>query len=326
LSEDKVIRTSDARRKARITLALLILAYFSYIILVIVTMLQLGGPSITREEKHWFFLLQRSAFYLGCSLAVVPQIWYLYCGVERKRGSEGPDVGVGVVVPIVIGYAALVLVPFIYPSIGSLVATTFRVSLPETYVFIYLYSGLVVSLLGPVYVILFYLFVVWSRKGGQKEDKKAQTSQGEGGPTTEEPLSDDNTAIAFELLVLGYGLLLAGPLIGYVFQKEDPRILPISHTFYLGASVMVLSQVWYLLVGRNRKLLEERELRNTLLKYVVAPTLVGYAVSFVVPVLGLMPFVEAYRYAFTVFRNLLVPVLFFLGPIYAALFYVYRIA
>jgi len=287
-------------------------------------MLQLGGPSITREQEPWFFLLQRSAFYLGVSLAVVPQIWYLYCGMKQNGESEGLDVGLGVVVPIVIGYAALVLVPFIYPSAGSLVATTFRVSLPETYVFIYLYSGLVVSLLGPVYVILFYLFVVRSRKGGQKEDKKAQTSQSKGGPTTEGTLSDDNTAIAFKLLVLGYCLLLAGPLIGYVFQGGFSSTLPISHAFYLGASVMVFSQVWYLLVGRNRKLLEERELKNTLLKYVAAPTLMGYVIFFVVPVFGIIPFDEAYGYAFAVFRNLLVPFFFFLGPIYATLFYVYK--
>jgi hypothetical protein len=144
--------------------------------------------------------------------------------------------------------------------------------------------------------------------------------------TKEENPSIDNKVVAFKLLVFGYGLLLAGPLIGYVVRGGTSNTLPASHAFYLGASIMVFSQVWFLLVGEHRKPPEDEESKNTLMKYVAAPVLLGYAVLFLIPVLGFVPFAEAYRYAFAVFRNLLVPVLFFVGPIYAALFYVYKMA
>jgi hypothetical protein len=146
--------------------------------------------------------------------------------------------------------------------------------------------------------------------------------ESDGGTTGKEDMDTDRedsdtqngSGAAFSLFVLGYGFLLMGSM--FLFQLGSS---------YIGASVMVFSQVWYVLVGRRQMSWEE--LRNTLVKYVGVPSFVVFTIFFLGPTLGLVIFPEAaYAYVQDVFRDSLIPVFFFLGPIYAALFYVYKMA
>jgi hypothetical protein len=155
LNENKTTRASDALTTAHTVLAFLILAYFCYLISAALLLPQLFGPSITREERPQIFIFQQSAFYLWLAFTIVPQAWYLYRGIRRKLGSEGPGVGVGVIAPTAVGYVLLVLGPFlgIYNDIidSSFVLLISLVSL---------FNGL--FLVGPAYILLFYFFVVRS--------------------------------------------------------------------------------------------------------------------------------------------------------------------
>jgi len=137
--------------------------------------------------------------------------------------------------------------------------------------------------------------------------------------------AQNGSGAAFSLLVLGYGFLLMGSMFLFsAFPSSVRQALQLGSS-YIGASVMVFSQVWYVLVGGRQMSWEE--LRNTLIKYVGVPSLVFFTIFFLGPTLGLITFPEAaYAYVQDIFRDPLIPVFFFVGPIYAALFYVYKIA
>jgi hypothetical protein len=233
-------------------------------------------------------------------------------------GLEGPSVGVGIIAPTVLGYIIFVLGPFlgIYPNIVAPLQSFFLFE--SGFLFL-------LMLFGPIDVVLFYLLV----EGGESkypEETEEQPSESKKESVQEDSDTRKSSGVAFKLFILGYGLLLGGH--SFLFSDSSARHVLYSVSVYTGSSLMVLSQVWYVLVGRLKSRWESEELRNTLIKYIGVPAFVVFVVLFGGPfvlaffneTLSFHPVIGG------VFGNLLVPVFFFVGPIYAALFYVYKMA
>jgi hypothetical protein len=294
------------------------------ILFVLIALSFTGLPS--RDENLWGFLLLQSVWYLAIAPAVIPPAWYLYSIVKRKMGSKAPGVDVGVIAPVAIGYVLFVLGPSLglYPPVGSRIRAFFDLSYFRFVEFLIPYG----ILLGPFYIISFYLLVVRTKSGEPKypEEPKEQASESEKESVQEDSDTRKSSGVAFKLFVLGYGLLLGGH--SFLFSDSSARHVLYSVSVYTGSSLMVLSQVWYVLVGRLKSRWEREELKNTLIKYIGVPAFVVFVVLFGGPFV-LAFFNETVSFHPVIggaFGNLLVPVLFFLGPIYAALFYVYKMA
>jgi len=327
LTENKTNQTSDAQPAARVLLRFTVLAYFSFII---ATIFGLGSllAAYRGAEGIIYTLVPLSPFYLGFALVIISPVWYLYRGIKRRMGSEGPSVGVGIIVPTVIGYSIFVLGPLlgVYPSTVSAII----IDALGDYIGPGAYVGYSVTaiLLGPFHIALLYVLV--AQEDGHLPRKKVESESGTNGKEDidtdrEDSDTQNGSGAAFGLFVLGYGFLLMGSMFLFsAFPRSVRQALQLGFS-YIGASVMVFSQVWYVFVGRRQMSWEE--LRNTLVKYVGVPSLVVFIMFFLGPTLGLVIFPEtAYAYVQDVFRDSLIPVFFFLGPIYAALFYVYKIA
>jgi hypothetical protein len=118
-----------------------------------------------------YTLVPLSAYYLAFSLVVISHVWYLYCGIKRRMGSEGPSVGVGIIVPTVIGYSIFVLGPLleIYPStvVGAIIVDIVDVYIRSLSDHV-TYSILGISL-GPIHIVLLYALAV--QKGESKSPK-----------------------------------------------------------------------------------------------------------------------------------------------------------
>jgi hypothetical protein len=169
LSENKTNQTSDSQPAARVLLRFTVLAYFSFII---ATIFGFGYvlAAYTGAEGITYPLVPLSAYYLAFSLVVIPHAWYLYRGIKRRMGSEGPSVGIGVIVPTVIGYSIFVLGPLlgVYPStvIGAI-----RDILDP-----YISSNLLgysigVVLVGPLYIVLLDEFLPSAQKDESSSPK-----------------------------------------------------------------------------------------------------------------------------------------------------------
>jgi hypothetical protein len=322
--------------EANIVLGFLILAYFFLIIATYLSMVLVLSPfPLSRSEAPWEFLQFQSVWYLAIAPAVIPHAWYLYNIVKREMGSEALDPGVGLIAPMAISYVLFVLGPSLglYPPAGSLIRSFFGFNLVTFPVLV------PCIVLGPFYIIFFYLFPVRTKSGESKspEEAKEQTSESKKESLQEE--SSDATSqkdtdtrkgsgIAFKLFVLGYGLLLGGILVSFLFLGNSSDYIPFYSVFvllYIGVLLMVLSQAWYLFVGRYKSTWEGEELRNTLIKYIGVPAVIIFIVYFLVPAFVFPEFRFVYQPVIDSL-NILVPVLLLAGPVYAALFYVYRIA
>jgi len=176
LTENKTNQTSDAQPAARVLLRLTVLAYFSFIIATIsffwYILGQLTPKPGTGVEEIVFTLVLLSAYYLAFSLVIIPHVWYLYRGIKRRMGSEGPSVGVGIIVPTVTGYSIFVLGPLlgVYPST---VVSAIRDILDP-----YISSNLLgysvgVVLVGPFYIVLLDEFLPSAQKDEPASPKKA---------------------------------------------------------------------------------------------------------------------------------------------------------
>jgi len=175
LSENKTTRTSDAQPAARVLLRFTILAYFSFIIATIFGLWSLLA-AYRGAEGIIYTLVPLSPFYLGFSLVVIPHVWYLYRDIKRRMGSEGPSVGVGVVVPTVTGYSIFVLGPLlgVYPSTVSAII----IDILGDYIGPGAYVGYSVTaiLLGPFHIALLYVLV--AQEDGHLPRKKVESESG----------------------------------------------------------------------------------------------------------------------------------------------------
>jgi hypothetical protein len=112
----------------------------------------------TEDITVWSRIIDMFVFYSAFALLVVSQAWYIYSGIRRKRGSKGPNVLVSVIVPTVVGYVIFVPISFLWDyEIFMLIGWAF-------------YRRLI--LLEPIYIALFYLFVVQKESEASKPLKE----------------------------------------------------------------------------------------------------------------------------------------------------------
>jgi hypothetical protein len=152
------------------------LAYFSFIIATIglfwyILASLTPRPEIGVEEVI-FTLVLMSAYYLGFALVIIPHVWYLYRGIKRRMGSEGPSVGIGVIFPTVVGHSIFVLGPLVgvYPSTG--ISTVLNI------LDVYIIGGsnllgysIGVVLVGPLYIVLLDEFLPSAQKDESSSPK-----------------------------------------------------------------------------------------------------------------------------------------------------------